>query len=257
MTSLYCHPWVGEFGWELCWWNPMIRHYSKQYDHTTVAAPESSRYLYEFADTFIPLKTKGITYWEGELEGELPVVSANFHITPEHEFTRHRDEPDRVSAKRLWRSLAPKNPVKVADVLCAFRPEKHIRNRLIPGKEYPLQKCQEVVNSLITKGLSVACFGGIENYCPIGAHDMRCTSLEKLCSAIAGAKCVIGPSSGPIHLASLCECPHVTWIASPHHTLEQRYTRLWNPFSTPVRFVCHSRIPSHEEVVEHALEIAR
>jgi len=256
MNAMYAGPWVGEFGWELCWWNPMIRHYSKQYGYTTISAPESSRYLYEFADTFIPLKTKGITYWEGELEGESPVVK-RFSMTPEYEFARHINEPDRVSARRSWRSLAPENPFKVADVLCAFRPEKYIRNRLIPGKEYPFQKCQDIVNLLITKGLSVACFGGTENHCPTGAVDLRGTSLEKQCSAIAGARCVVGPSSGPIHLASLCECPHVTWIASIHHTLEQRYKKLWNPFNTPVRFVCHSRIPLCEEVVEHALEITR
>lgn len=230
----------------------MVRHYAKQYDYTTVAAPESSRYLYEFADTFIPLKTKGITYWEGELEGELPIVVENFQIIPEHEFARHRDEPDRVSTRRSWRSLAPENPVEVADVLCAFRPEKSIRNRPIPGKSYPFQKCQEIVNLLITKGFSVACFGEKDNHCPTGACDLRGTSLEKQCSAIAGARCVIGPSSGPIHLASLCGCPHVTWIASSHHTLEQRYTKLWNPFDTPVKFVCHSRSPSPEEVVQHA-----
>jgi len=257
MDAMYAGPWVGEFGWELCWWNPMIRHYSKQYGYTTVSAPESSRYLYEFADNFIPLKAKGITYWEGELEGEPPVVIEQFSMTPEHEFARHINEPERVSAKRSWRSLAPENPVKVADVLCAFRPEKSIRNRPIPGKSYPFQKCQEIVNHLIARGLSVACIGGIENFCPTGAYDLRCTSLEKLCSAIAGARCVVGSSSGPIHLASLCECPHVTWIASPHHTLEQRYTKLWNPFDTPVKFVCHSRLPSPEEVVQHAENLLR
>lgn len=252
MNAVYFGPWVGEFGWELCWWNPMIRHYSRQYGFTTVSAPESSRYLYEFADVFIPLKTKGITYWEGELEGKPPIVIEQFYMTPEHEFARYRDEPDRVSARRSWRSLAPENPVKVADILCAFRPNKHIRDKLIPGKEYPFQKCKEVVNSLVDKGLSVACFGGKENYCPIRARDLRGMSMEKLCAAIAGAKCVIGPSSGPIHLASLCECPHVTWIASPHHTLEQRYTKLWNPFNTPVKFICNSRLPSPDEVVQHA-----
>ena len=255
--SMYAGPWVGEFGWELCWWNPMVRHYSKQYGHTTVSAPESSRYLYEFADNFIPLKTKGITYWEGELKGEPPVVIEAFHMTPEHEFARHINEPDRVSARRSWRSLAPKNPVKVADVLCAFRPEKRIRNCPILGKAYPFQKCQGIVDMLINKGLSVACFGGTNNHCPTGTLDMRGTPLKEQCSAIAGAKCVVGPSSGPIHLASLCECPHVTWIASQHHTLEQRYAKLWNPFNTPVDFIGHGTIPECEDVVTRIKGIMR
>lgn len=255
MNTFYCRPWAGEFGWELCWWNPMTRYYAQQYDYTTVAAPESSRYLYEFADTFIPLQTKGITYWEGELKSDLPVVQADFYLTPETEFARHKNEPDRISTKRLWRSLAPKHPVYQADILCAFRSRKYIGSYHVAGKEYPINLCQEIVDKLIDEGLSVACFGGSDNYCPGGAKDLRGWSLEKQCSAIAAAKCVIGPSSGPIHLASLCKCPHVTWITSVHHTLRKRYEKLWNPFDTPIRFICHNRLPYPTEVMRKVKDL--
>ncbi len=251
MTTLYCCPWVGEFGWELCWWNPMVRYYSMQYSHTTVAAPESSKYLYEFADTFIPLQTQGFSYWEGKLEGNPPVVDSDFVLEPEKEFARYKGEPDYVSTKRLWRPLSPKNPIYKADILCAFRPPKYIDSNKVQGKEYPIAECQKLVDMLISQSLSVACFGGVDNYCPNGAIDLRGKLLSEQCSAIAGAKCVVGPSSGPIHLASLCKCPHVTWIASTHNTLENRYTKLWNPFYTPVRFVCHSRLPSPNEVMQN------
>lgn len=251
MSILYCHPWIGEFGWELCWWNPMVRYYAQQYDQITVAAPESSRYLYEFADIFIPLKTKGVSYYEGELEGEPPVVHSNFILEPKKEFTRYMGEPDYVSTKRLWRHLSPKNPIYKADILCAFRPPKHIGSQKISGKEYPLVQCQKLVDMLIAQGLSVACFGGIDNYCPNGAIDLRGKPLKEQCGAITKAKCVVGPSSGPIHLASLCKCPHVTWIASVHNTLEKRYIKLWNPFNTPMRFVGHSRLPSPKEVMQN------
>ncbi len=257
MITLYCHPWVGEFGWELCWWNPMARYYAQQHEHTTVAAPESSRYLYEFADTFIPLETQGITYWEGKLKCDPPIVHTDFLLNPETEFAIHKNEPDRISTKRIWRSLIPSCTLYEADILCAFRPQKHIGSRKIAGKEYPLDKCQQLVNRLIEQGLSVACFGGPENYCPDGAKDLRGRLLEEQCSAIAAARCVVGPSSGPIHLATLCGCPHVTWIASVHHTLKQRYLKLWNPFGTPVKFICHDRVPSPDEIVTQMLEIIR
>lgn len=250
-TKLYAGPWIGEFGWELCWWNPMVRYYAEQYGHITVAAPKNSRYLYEFADTFIPLDTKGITYWEGELKGDSPIVQANFLLGPRTEFARYINEPDRVSTKRLWKSLAPEYPIYQADILCAFRPSKYIGKRQILGKEYPIDKCQEIVDSLIAQGLSIACFGERDNYCPNGVKDLRGQLLEEQCSAIAAAKCVVGPSSGPIHLASLCGCPHVTWTASIHHTLSHRYEKLWNPFGTPVRFICHSRLPSPNEIMWH------
>lgn len=257
MITLYCLPWVGEFGWELCWWNPMLRYYADQSYNVIVAAPESSQYLYEFVDTFIPLKTKGTTYWEGELDGDLPVVSANSYLDPETEFARYADEPDRVSTKRLWRRLAPENPIYQTDILCAFRPSKRIKQRHITGKEYPFKMCQEVVNRLLDKGNTVACFGGVDNHCPNGAKDLRGRPLEEQCSAIAAAKCVVGPSSGPIHLASLCECPHVTWIASRHDTLENRYKKLWNPFGTPVRFIYQNRLPSPDEVVGQVNNLLR
>lgn len=251
MKTLYAGHWVGEFGWELCWWNPMVRYYSKQSDHTTVSAPESSRYLYEFADIFIPLQTESTTYWEGKLKGDPPIVSANLFLDPQTEFARYADEPDRVSTKRAWKSLIPDDVIHKADILCAFRPQKKIGKRLISGKEYPLAKCQKLVEMLMSQGLSVACFGGVDNHCPNGAIDIRGQSLERQCISIAAAKCVVGPSSGPIHLSSLCGCPHVTWIASSHRTLEQRYTKLWNPFDTPVRFVCQNRLPSPNEVMQH------
>lgn len=251
MTSLYCHPWVGEFGWELCWWNPMVRYYAQQHDYTTVAAPENSRYLYEFANRFIPLQTKGITYWEGELQSEPPMVSADFHLIPEQEFKKHKNEPSRNSTKRLWRSLVPEKPIYQADIMCSFRPAKYIRERKIVGKEYPINKCQQIVDVLISEGFSVACFGGSENHCPDGAKDLRNKSLEVQCGAISMAKCVVGPSSGPIHLASLCKCPHVTWIASIHYALGKRYEKTWNPFDVPVHFICHSRRPSPGEIVQH------
>lgn len=254
MTTLYCHPWIGEFGWELCWWNPLARYHAKQYDHTIVAAPEGSRYLYEFADTFIPLQTNGITFCKGELKGDPPVVSADFFLKPEKEFNRHTNDLDRTLTKRIWRSLAPNHPVHQADILCAFRPPKYFEKRRVAGKEYPLVKCQQLVDLLIDQNLSVACFGGLDNYCPRGAKDLRGQPLEEQCSAIAIAKCVVGPSSGPIHLASLCECPHVTWLASTHPTLNKRYVSSWNPFNVPVRFL-KEYPPSPETVTSVVMEL--
>jgi len=251
MKSIYCGPYVGEFGWELCWWNPLARYYAEQYDRVIVAAPSGSQYLYEFADTFIPLQAIGVTYWEGQLEGDPPVIPADFYLDPRTEFARYAGEPDKISTKKMWKSLAPDNAVHVADILCAFRPQKKIGDKLIAGKEYPIDKCQQIVDMLRSQGLSVACFGGLDNHCPSGTIDLRGRVLEEQCSALAAAKCVVGPSSGPIHLASLCGCPHVTWIASIHHTLEQRYTKLWNPFNTPAKFICHNRLPSPREIVGH------
>jgi len=243
-NTLFCGPFVGEWGWELMWFNPLCRYHAEKYDHIVVAAPASSRYLYEFADEFIPLNTVGISYCDGYLFGDAPVVEADAYLSPTKEFSKYQNEPDRISTPRKWRNLSPENREKVADILCAFRPKKYgIDGKRIFGKEYPKNKCQQLVDLFKKNGLSVACFGGQDNYCPDGAIDLRGKQLEDQCGAISEALCVVGPSSGPIHLASLCRCPHVTWIASMHHTLGHRYKNVWNPFGSPVAYLGHSIIP--------------
>lgn len=251
IATFYAGPYVGEFGWELCWWNPLVRYHAEQYDHVIIAAPHGSRYLYEFADEFIPLDAIGVSYCDGNLKDDPPIVIADQTLSPKTEFAKHPNEPDRISTQRKWRLLAPPNPTQIADVLCSFRPPKIVKNRAVPGKEYPIKKCQQIVDFIRKHDLSVACFGGFDNYCPQGAIDLRGQPLEGQCSALAGAKCAIGPSSGTMHLASLCGCPHVTWIASIHHTLKKRYQKLWNPFNTPVKFIGHGRLPSPGEVLQH------
>jgi hypothetical protein len=48
---------------------------------------------------------------------------------------------------------------------------------------------------------------------------------------LANADIVIGPSSGPMHLASLCGAPHVTWTDKA--STKRRYLGGWNPHKTP------------------------
>jgi len=47
MKTLYAGPWVGEFGWELMWWNPYIRYMvaTGNYDQVIISGPTGSEYL--------------------------------------------------------------------------------------------------------------------------------------------------------------------------------------------------------------------
>lgn len=64
------------------------------------------------------------------------------------------------------------------------------------------------------------------------------------------SKCdfIIGPSSGPMHLANLCEVPAYWWSANEKE--QARYKKVWNPFKC--ENVCVSRTwkPTVEEVIE-------
>jgi len=55
---------------------------------------------------------------------------------------------------------------------------------------------------------------------------------------MAATRLVVGPSSGPMHLASLCGTPHLVWTDQIRYSAIQvnnrkRYETLWNPFCTP------------------------
>ena len=243
MSTIFAGPWVGEFGWELCWWNPMLRALSRGHERIIVAAPATSRYLYEFADEFIPLDTEGRKYAEGSLKSRPPTINPDWErCDPARLWVRHGEAEAAalrtgapVRTPKTWRNLAPE-PSFVADILCAFRPEKIVQGRRIPGKAYPREQCRALVHLLLDAGYSAGCYGAPDNYWFDGTVDLRGAPLEAQCAALAAAQCAVGPSSGPIHLASLCGCPHVTWYAISHAS-KIRYTGGWNPFQTPVRFL--------------------
>lgn len=260
-SVLFAGPWVGEFGWELCWWNPMIRAYAENFEHVIVAAPESSRYLYEFATEFIPLKTEGWRFAEGRLLTKVPrICNGSKVLNPAdlweelglQECDALRSGESTLTPKK-WRCLAPPGAARpVADVLCAFRPEKIIGDRLVRGKDYPVEQCEELIRLLLAAGLSVACYGGFDNYWFEGTEDLRGRPLEMQCSALSAAKCAVGPSSAPLHLASLSGCPHVTWSRISQEIVV-RYATHWNPFQTPGCFIVDAE-PSPAEVVREALQ---
>jgi ADP-heptose:LPS heptosyltransferase len=256
---LYAGPWYGEFGWELCGWNPAVRRVAEAYDRVIVVSHAASEYLYEFADEFVPLEADGWSMYEGRLrKPPPPPPPADKHLRPKDIFCAGGARLNEQFA-RSWRRLAPPGPVHMADVLCAFRPPKqHISKQQANAlKSYPAPMCEELVGLLLSHGLSVACYGGPDNWCFPGAADMRGSPLADQCSALAAAKCAVGPSSGTMHLASLCGCPHVTWYgANTHPNLRRRYELEWNPFGTRALFLPGRPPPPREVAAAAALTAA-
>ena len=85
-----------------------------------------------------------------------------------------------------------------------------------------------------------------------GTDERRAISLKDLANLMANSTVLVGPSSGPIHLGSLCGLPHVTW--SPKETVsitpnKERYEKHWNPLNTPVTFLEGSWNPDVNNVV--------
>lgn len=70
--------------------------------------------------------------------------------------------------------------------------------------------------------------------------DFRDAPLQELMDIIAGAKVVIGVSSGVMHLAMACGTPVVVWGDERTYfgeTLEKRYKHTWNPFNVKVSWI--------------------
>lgn len=256
MSTLHAGPWAGEFGWELCSWNPRVRKMAEKFDRVVVEGPASSEYLYEFADEYIandPLPNTSDGY-SGKSNPPKLIEGATL-LKPEwgkmgRQEVRLLRGPYKPHSEMSWRCLAPENSVSVADVLCSFRPVKVYRGRTLTDKEYPKRLCTQLVGELLARGLSVACIGGTDNYHVPGAEDLRGKPLADQCAAIAGALAVVGPSSGPLHLASLCKTPHVVWYNRPDQiTSYARYRDHWNPFLTPHTYL-KQQVPTPAEIVE-------
>ena len=244
---LYAGPWRGEFGWELCSWNPLVRKIAKGFDHIIVEGPSTSKYLYEFADEYIVNETVPGTSdnYRGKSKKE-PSVSAGEILKPSwrlHGKAEMRGllRPFKKDPRKEWRRLGS-SPLFVATVLCAFRPAKKYNNRILADKEYPLEMCKELVQHLLGYGVTVATIGGKDNFHVDGAIDLRGSALEEQCNALAAAKVAIGPSSGPMHLASLCSCPHITWYnRTDRRQSKARYAEHWNPFHTAHTYMRHQQ----------------
>jgi hypothetical protein len=230
---------------------------SQEYDRVVVEGPSSSEFLYEFADVYIANDTKPNTSdgYNGEAknpstpEEGAKVVKPVWNQMGKPEMGLLR-KPYKPHPDKEWKSLAPKNPEFVADILCAFRPVKNYRGKILKDKEYPKKLCVQLVGELLIRGFSVACIGGSDNYHIPGTVDLRGKSLEDQCSAIAAGKVVAGPSSGPLHLAALCGTPQVVWYNRPNQiTSYARYESHWNPFGTPHTYL-KQQVPAPSQIAE-------
>ena len=139
--------------------------------------------------------------------------------------------------------------------MAAFRPPK---GRGHEGKAYPPGMCEELVALLEGAGLSVGCFGGPDNWHFGKGPDYRDRPLGEQCSLLAGAACAVGPSSGTMHLASLCRTPYVTWYPPrPEHSERVHTGTEWNPFGTEVVFLRGSAPPDPRDAAAAVTELIR
>jgi hypothetical protein len=206
----------GEFGWEVMQWQGFVRKKARFYDHVIVNCKDSSKPLYQ--------DIKGLYFNDAS-----PSISSNGTDL----FTWKKDQviPHNQQEFIVYGTEKTEHPF---DFLI------HARNAKHQEKNYPVEMWNELVKILLDAGYSVASIGNNAHHIE-HTYDLTGESLNAIFDYMRSAKCIVGPSSGPMHLASLCNCPQVVWgderIYVGGGTLKTRYEQTWNPLGVPVEYI--------------------
>ena len=235
-----------------------MRELAKKYDNVIVETQPGMEYLYEFADEIrINKRVGAFDMYKGKPSRPSNIPAGATHIQPMRQWKAHgkfefRELNEASRGKSIhpktWRKFGQEKPHAAADIMCAFRGPKLWKGKPQSEKQWPNDQAKELVQKFQAEGYSVACYGGLDNEYIEGTTDLRGLPLIDLCGVLAKAKLAIGPSSGTLHLASLCGTPHVSWYGRAMTSMD-RYQHYWNPFSTPVTFI-NVPTPGHELVFD-------
>jgi len=227
MKLLLALPFFGDFGHELVRWIPHLRFLSHRYDATCAWASRDKEYLYQdFTTSLENIHPKGDCCG---CDAEITVLE------PGKQYNRGDIEVEYYQygkRDRIWTS----------DLVIHARADT--RNSIGGSRNWPVERWQELIRRLREAELvrTVIAIGSPEAaYKVPGTRDMRGVDSRLVADILASTRLCIGPSSGPMHLASLCCAPHLVWTDSLQWNLgwrkgtnRERYESVWNPFKTPV-----------------------
>lgn len=269
LRHLVCVPYVGEFGWELMNWHGRVRRLAEQRaaERVIVLAGSDRWLLYEdliergliefrsFPVEIIPgepnedhrLDAAGTPFGPAELRCMIRAAAERCYgdlvALGDEAIWFHPDYRSRVWSTargvQSFRSLRQAGRAEF-DVLLVPR-----RRRLAPDRNLPGSWWERLTVELRGRGLRVETYGG---------------SISVAVRQLSTARLAVGASTGGLHLASLCECPHYVWGSGDavrwtrrQMTNRQRYETLWNPLGTPCVYDGVGWQPSVEHVVRGTL----
>ena len=259
--TLIAGPWVGEFGWELFAWQAYIRALSEHFEKTIVFSRDASKEIYsDFCDEFHGFDPQVgepdaffmhnldmnkafrevVKKSEVSLEDCAVIFPKRIGFPPHTHFNEFITFGDK-QIKPKYITFGKKSKQKYDYIF-------HIRSRDLRKEDnWSLENWQSLKEMLGNK--KIACIGTSKSSGWIdGTDDLRDLQLNKLFTIMRNAKCTFGPSSGPMHLSSLCNCPHIVWSRKENKT---RYQTNWNPLQTPILFLDEfSWHPSPEYIFE-------
>lgn len=268
MKKLIAGPWVGEFGYFLFTWQARLRWLAhNEYEKVVVICRPGQECIFQdFASEII--------VWDKPL----PDTAVGAGCPPAHltfkdtynEKGSDRFLPGKAIVKYNWRHKIPVDPAFSQQEFIVFGDNTntkgydvilHVRSTTKRGQGYKnnFDGWDFLLDNL--KGSKVACIGTDHQSDHIpGTDDRRGIPLRELTTLMRSSKVLVGASSGPIHLAALCDLPHVTWVGRPiltkYRTALLRYREHWNPFKVPVRAIYNRTWnPAPQRVLDYTKEL--
>lgn len=266
--TLVVVPYVGEFGWELMNWQGRVRWVVDQgaHERVIICAKPDRRWIYkqpgrEADCVFCPVGSMDLPGRPNEDHRVDDARRAILAATVRHIVERVTHQacaqagvdtreaellaPDYAGSlwpttrsHQLFVPLRVRQPVTVDIVLVPRRRE------LASERNQPEAWWEDLAAQLERHGLSV------ETYA---------SRLDEAVQQLSRARLAVGASTGGLHLASLCQCPHYVWGSGRESrwtplgiTNRQRYETVWNPFGTPCLYDESGWRPSMARVVDTA-----
>lgn len=268
--TLVVAPYVGEFGWELMNWQARVRWLIAQggYSRIVVVATADRKPLYDYSvdgiqSHFIECDRLNMS---GHANDDHRIDSAGQPI-PAAQLTSQLLAFAKQACRAIvddWNTVDILTPPfdstiwpttprhqRFADLRELAPIESDIvlipRNRsLADQRNQPPQWWDDLATRLESHGLR------IETYAQGVAAAIRQLSRTRL---------AIGASTGGLHLASLCRCPHYVWGCGAEArwtnlgmTNRQRYETVWNPLGTPCIYDECGWQPTVDHVANRAID---
>ena len=247
MKTLIAGPWVGEFGWELFAWQGYVRALSRKFDKTMIISRLNSKALYDdFADEFVSYEPVGGLADSYFMHG-VDIKKCFMEVISKNKIAVNKDTtlllprrigfPPHTHYEQLM--IFGEHMVKPEYVQYGNPAEQkydfvfHIRDRDLRKEDNWAMDNWNLLKEKLNSD-KIACIGTKSESGYIReTKDLRDAPLKEVFNALAAAECCFGPSSGPMHMASLCGCPHVVWSIDSNKI---RYEENWNPLNTEVLF---------------------
>jgi len=258
MSSIWAAPFLGEFGWECSVWSPWLRYQQDRLQlPMTVVCEEGKALLYsDFAEVVEQEPSVMIRDCQHALTprgGKLVKEDYENYVTKAAGGAQKCITPIDLSVSWAGGPPAPRyhvyksykvKPVHVPTIAIHARDHQH------GDRNWPLRKWDELLEQ-VGIGWHVTVIGskdGAMMPADPRCDDWRGVPLERLAELLSNACCIVGPSSGPLAFAMLCELPVVWW--SGHAKNGPRFDSVWNPFDVPVTHVAPNWNPTVDQVRE-------